>query len=224
MTTEKRLKRYTTLASAVDMLVNEHLALLDPSKWKDTNDTHFLGAFLDCANKRSIYAACFTQAPETYHHWQVFAGENEGVCIEIDKEALLGSLVEQRAYMWGDVKYRTLLQLERRTQIKANELPFLKRKGFSDEKEFRLLYRSSSPQKSVHLVPIRRRWIKRIVLNPWINDALFESMRTALKSIAGCGNVSVIHTTLINNTQWKDACEKVTEFQTIKRPLSRSIR
>jgi hypothetical protein len=30
MTDDTRLKRYTTLASAVDMLVNEHLALLDP--------------------------------------------------------------------------------------------------------------------------------------------------------------------------------------------------
>lgn len=223
MTDDTRLKRYTTLASAVDMLVNEHLALLDPSKWKDTNDTHFLGAFLDCLHKRSIYAACFTQAPETYHHWQVFAGENEGVCVEVDKEALLESLVEERSYMWDDMKYRTLPQLERRKQINAYELPFLKRKGFSDEKEFRLLYHSNKPQKSVHLVPIKRRWIKQIILNPWINDALFESMRTALKSIPGCGNVSVIHTTLINNTQWKDACEKVAELQTVRRPLSRSI-
>ncbi|NOW48713.1 hypothetical protein FHW96_004903 [Novosphingobium sp. SG751A] len=224
MADETKLKRYTTLASAVDMLVNERLALLDPSKWKDTNDTHFLGAFQDSVKAKSIYAACFTQAAETYHHWQVFAGENEGVCVEIDKEALLGSLVEQRAYMWDDMKYRTLQQLERRRQINAYELPFLKRKGFSDEKEFRLLYHSSRPQKSVHVVPIKRRWIKRIILNPWINDALFESMRTALKSIPGCGNVSVIHTSLINNAEWKDACEKVTELQTVRRPLSRSVR
>jgi hypothetical protein len=224
MTVNTLMKRYTTLASAVDMLVNGHLALLDPSKWQDTNDTHFLGAFLDCVQKKSIYAACFTQAPETYHHWQVFAGENEGVCVEIDKESLLGSLVEERAYMWGDIKYRTLPQLGRRKQINAYELPFLKRKGFSDEKEFRLLYYSNKPQKPVHLVPIKRRWIKRIVLNPWINDALFESMRTALRAISGCGNVSVIHTTLVNNTQWKDACERVVELQTVRRRLSRSIR
>ncbi len=218
-----RLKRYTTLASALDMLVQEHLALLDPSKWKDTNDTHFLGAFTDCVKANSIYAACFTQAEETYHHWQVFAGDNEGVCVEFDKEALLGSLVDQRRYMWDDMKYRTLGQLRVRKRINAYELPFLKRKGFADEKEFRLLYHATGAQKPVHLVPIKREWIKRIIINPWLNDALYKSMRTALKSIPGCGNISVIHTSLINNTEWKDACEKVAELNIVKRPLSRSV-
>lgn len=225
MTDGTRLKRYTTLASAVDMLVNQRLALLDPSKWKDTNDTHFVGAFTDCVKAKSIYAACFTQATETYHHWQVFAGDNEGVCVEIDKEALLASLVEQKNYEWGDMKYRTLAQLRLRKRINAFELPFLKRKGFADEKEFRLLYYSrNKTQQPVHLVPIKRSWIKRIIINPWLNDALFQSMRTALQSIPGCRNVSVIHTSLINNTEWKDACEKVAELQIVKRPLSRSVR
>jgi hypothetical protein len=224
MTDQMRLKRYTTLASAVDMLVEQRLALLDPAKWKDTNDTHFLGAFTDCVGAKSVYVACFTQATETYHHWQVFAGENEGVCVEFDKEALLGSLVDDSAYLWDDMKYRTLKQLGLRRQINAYELPFLKRKGFADEKEFRLLYYSRRPQKPVHLVPTKRAWVKRIVLNPWMNDALYQSMRTALKSIPGCGNVSVIHTSLINNTEWKDACEKVAELHTVRRPLSRSVR
>lgn len=225
MANETRLKRYTTLASAVDMLVNERLALLDPSKWKDTNDTHFLGAFTECVKAKGIYAACFTQAAETYHHWQVFAGDNEGVCVEFDKEALLESLVQQRNYEWDDMKYRTLAQLRLRRRINAFELPFLQRKGFSDEKEFRLLYYDRSrSQKPVYLVPIKRAWIKRIIINPWLNDALFESMRTAMKSIPGSGNVSVIQTSLINNTEWKDACEKVAELQIVKRPLSRSVR
>ena len=224
MPDETRIKRYTTLASAVDMLVEQHLPLLDPSKWKDTNDTHFLGAFLDCVKSKSIYAACFTQATETYHHWQVFAGANEGVCVEFDKEALLESLVDERRYMWDDMKYRTLGQLRLRKRINAYELPFLKRNGFSDEKEFRLLYYSAQRQKPAHLVPIKRAWIKRVIINPWLNDALFQSMKTAIRSIPGCGNVSVIHTSLINNTEWKDACEKVAELQIVKRPLSRSVR
>ena len=204
--------------------MEQHLPLLDPSNWKDTNDTHFLGAFQDCVKAKGIYAACFTQAAETYHHWQVFAGDNEGFFVEFDKEALLESLVDQPRYMWDDMKYRTLGQLRLRKRINAYELPFLKRKGFSDEKEFRLLYHSNRQQKPVHLVPIRRSWIKRIIINPWLNEALFQSMKTALKSIPGCRNVIVVHTTLINNSEWKDACEKVSELQIVKRPLSRSVR
>lgn len=224
MANAARLKRYTTLASAVDMLVNQHLPVLDPFQWKDTNDTHFLGAFQDCVRAKSIYVACFTQAAERYHHWRVFAGDNEGVCVEFNKELLLASLVEKQAYIWDDMKYRTLRQLELRRQINAYELPFLKRKGFSDEKEFRLLYYSSRPQKPAHLIPIQRSWIKRIIVNPWLNDALFQSIKAALKSIPGCSKLSVIHTSLINNTEWKDACEKVAELQTVRRPPPRAIR
>ena len=218
------LKRYTTLASAVDMLVQERLALLDPAKWKDTNDTHFLGAFKDCVKAKSLYAVCFTQAAETYHHWQVFAGDNEGVCVEFHKEALLESLGEDRRYLYQDMKYRTLNQLARRKRINVYELPFLKRQGFADEKEFRLLFRSTRPQKAVHALPIQRSWIKRIILNPWLNDALYQSMKVALNSIQGCGDLRVIHTSLINNAEWKDACEKVEELQKISRPLPRLIR
>lgn len=224
MTDVTRLKRYTTLASAVDMLVNLRLPLLNPANWRDTNDTHFIGAFQECLRAKSIYAACFTQATETYHHWQVFAGANEGVCVEFDKEVLLESLVDKRQYLWDDIKYRSLKQLAIRKRINVYELPFLKRKGFSDEKEFRLLYRSSRHQAPAHFVAIKRPWIKRIILNPWLNDDLFQSLRTALQAIPGCRNMDVIHTSLINNTQWKDACAKVEELQLINRPLSRSIR
>jgi hypothetical protein len=36
------LKRYTTLSSALDVLENKRLTLLDPAKWDDRNDTYFI--------------------------------------------------------------------------------------------------------------------------------------------------------------------------------------
>jgi len=219
-----RLKRYTTLAAAVDMLVEQRLALLNPAKWDDTNDTHFLNAFKEIVGSRSLYAACFTQAPETYHHWQVFAHANEGVCVEFDRHALLKSLMEMStAYRWGDVKYRTLAQLRLRKRINVYELPFLKRKGFIDEQEFRLLFHSRKPQMAAHYVTIERPWIRRIILNPWLSDPLFASMKSALRSIPGCSKVSILRTSLINNTEWKDACEKVEELPRIQKPPERSL-
>ena len=224
MSDQTRLKRYTSLAAAVDMLVQQRIALLNPSKWQDTNDTHFLGAFQEQIRAKSLYAACFTQAAETFHHWRVFAGDSEGVCVEIDREGLLGSLIEgDIKYRWGDIKYRSLAQLRLRKRINAYELPFLKRLGFGDEKEFRLIYYSSRPQKGVHYVPIKRAWIKRIVLNPWIGDELFQSMKTALQSIPSCKSISIIRTSLIDNTEWKGACDKVEELPLIRQPPIRSI-
>jgi Protein of unknown function (DUF2971) len=207
------LRRYTTLAAAVDMLVQERLALLNPAKWQDTNDTYFLEMFQEHMRAKSLYAACFTQARETFHHWRVFAGDNEGVCVEFDREALLTSLLEIRGYHWNDVQYRTLPELERRKNINAFELPFLKRKGFSDEKEFRLIrWERSKPQLGVHHVPIRRQWITRIVFNPWISESLFQSMKFVLNSVEGCDSVQIIRTSLINNATWKAAVDKVNDL------------
>ncbi len=215
-----RLKRYTTLAAAVDMLVEQRLALLNPSKWQDTNDTYFLEMFQEHVRAKSLYAACFTQAAETFHHWKVFAGDNEGVCVEIDRTALLGSLMESTSYHWSDVNYRTLAQLSSRKRINAFELPFLKRKGFGDEKEFRLIHWSRvKPQRGVQYVKIERSWIKAVVLNPWIGEALFKSMKLALNAIPGCSNVLIRRTTLVDNAQWKEAADKVEELPlTVKQP------
>ncbi len=219
-----RLKRYTTLAGAVDMLIEQRLALLNPSKWQDTNDTYFLEMFQEHINAKSLYAACFTQAPETFHHWKVFAGDNEGVCVEFDREALLKPLLETSGYHWSDVHYRTLKQLELRKKINAFELPFLKRKGFGDEKEFRLIQWSrTKPQQGVHHVAIKRSWIKNIVFNPWISEPLFQSMKSALTSIPGCRDMPIRRTTLIDNAVWKQAVDKVQYLPHTSQQPERSI-
>ena len=220
MTDDTRLKRYTTLAAAVDMLVEQRIALLNPSKWQDTNDTYFLEMFQEHIRAKSLYAACFTQAPETFHHWKVFAGDNEGVCVEIDRDALLKSLLDSTSFHWDDMHYRTLAQLKARKRINVFELPFLKRKGFGDEKEFRLIYWSRvKSQRGVHYVPIEREWIKAIVLNPWINESLFKSMKLALNAIPGCNSVTIRRTSLVDNAQWKEAADKVEELPlTVKQP------
>jgi hypothetical protein len=220
MTTGPRLKRYTTLAAAVDMLVEQRLALLNPSKWQDTNDTFFLEMFQEHLGAKSLYAACFTQAPETFHHWKVFAGDNEGVCVEFDRAAILKPLLEARSYHWNDVHYRTLAQLKRRKKINAFELPFLKRKGFSDEKEFRMIqWLRIKPQRGAHHIEINRSSIITIVLNPWISEPLFQSMKAALNSIPGCQHVPIRKTSLINNAEWKEAVDKVEELpRTVKQP------
>ena len=224
MPDETRLKRYTTLAAAADMLVEKRLALLNPAKWQDTNDTYFLSVFQEMVGANGIYAACFTQAAETYHHWQVFAGDNEGVCVEFDREALLGFLMDASAsYRWGDMKYRTLAQVDVRKRINVYELPFLKRKGFADEKEFRLLFHSRSAQQPVHYIDIERTWVKRIIFNPWISEPLFQSLKTTLQTTPGCSNVAIVRTSLIDNVKWKSACDRVEELPRVKKPPPRSI-
>ena len=67
------LKRFTSLAGALDMLMSERLTLLSPASWEDRNDIAFLEAYRTKRGVHHIFAMCFTQAPETFHHWSVFA-------------------------------------------------------------------------------------------------------------------------------------------------------
>jgi len=223
VTDPNRLKRYTTLAAAIDMLVESRLTLLSPYSWKDTNDVQFLDAYRHTLNLRSLCAACFTQSEETYHHWEVFAGSNEGVCIEIDKDRLLTSIMSDPRYIWRTVEYLTLEQINALKEVDAYRLPFMKRWGFRDESEFRLIWQSEAEEVSLFHVPIRRSWIKRVILNPWIAPGLFPSIKKSLQSIPECGSIRVVKTNLIDNAEWKSACERVDEFSALLGPPPRSI-
>jgi len=203
------LRRYTSLSVAIDMLTNQRLTLLSPATWQDTNDVEFMEAYRVRRELGSVLAACFTQTTETYHHWGVFAGSNEGVRIDLDRPALLASLNDDPCYIWRDVKYLTLEQIDAMTSIDVYDLPFLKRHAFKDELEFRLIYECDDSSARYHHVPIKRKWIKGITLSPWLPPTLIDSLKIALKSLPGCGDVRIQKTTLRDNPKWKRAVQRV---------------
>jgi hypothetical protein len=207
-----RLKRYTSLASAFDLLTERRLTLLTPSKWQDTNDTAFIEAYRRHRKLGSVLAACFTQTKETYHHWQVFASQAEGVCIELDRTRLLSSLPQKGPYLWGEVTYMTLNKMRQMRYVDVYDLPFIKRYGYRDEKEFRLLYDGTEVDLACHHIPLRPDWVKRIVLNPWMHQNLKPAIQAALKRVPGFDRLSVVQSSLINNAQWKRACDRLDEF------------
>lgn len=205
------LKRFTSLAVALDMLVEKRLTLLSPASWDDQNDIAFLEAYRQARGVQKVFAMCFTQAPETFHHWSVFAGGLEGVRVNIDKQALLQSLTDDPCYVWNDVGYRTLDQMAAARTIGVFDIPFFKRFAFRDELEFRLLYECADPKSVVHHVPIRRSWIKSITVSPWMPKTLFESVKTAIHSLDGCEKLKVQKTSLRENDRWKSATKRIVD-------------
>ena len=135
---DKFVLRYTSLSSTLDILENKQLTLLNPNSWPDTNDKYFIDLY--CNNSKKIHALCFTQAPETYHHWTVFAPGNDGICIQFNREIL-----EKYINLSGlDIKYRNV-NYAKITEIdndKFNfeDIPYLKRLGYRDELEWRIIY------------------------------------------------------------------------------------
>ena len=128
------VRRYTSLTNGVITLRSQQLALLDPTSWDDKNDAHFLLRYKEKTGISAVRAACFSRAPETYHHWNIFAGR-EGMCFEIEREPLESAVAEMPGGRSGDVEYLTLRKLRRRGTLRARNLPFLKRHGYKPEAE-----------------------------------------------------------------------------------------
>ena len=153
-------------------------------------------------------AVCFTQVDETYHHWRVFAPGPSGICIRFKRAELLGQLDDQSGIRMGAVSYLKLIAMRRRTPP-FDDLPFLKRQAFANEREFRVIYESKRGHKEKLDIPIPLACIDKITLSPWLHPALFPNARSMLKSITGVRPIPIVHSTLVSSTQWKSLAEKV---------------
>jgi hypothetical protein len=117
------LRRYTNLAATLDVLQKRRLTLLSPGTWDDRNDAFFMSAFKDRTNAQSVLALCFAEASETYHHWRVFSPGSDGVCIELDKEALTAGLVGDKRIKYKKVAYK-MINDKSLNSIQTKDLPF----------------------------------------------------------------------------------------------------
>lgn len=137
------LRRYTSLPSLIHVLQTEGITLLDPKSWDDTNDSYCMSVYREKRELKTLLALCFTETAETYHHWRVFAGDSSGVCVFFNKERLLQAFSKSLGYKAGPVEYKTLPDMRAETPFVA-ELPFIKRAGYQDECEFRVIYQSKT--------------------------------------------------------------------------------
>jgi hypothetical protein len=201
--TKKLLRRYTFLSALIQLLRSKEITLLTPSKWDDRNDAYFLNQYARQKKLKSVLAACFSRAGETYHHWKVFSHGLDGVCIEFDEGRLRATLGTHKNLSFGDVEYRKLDQI-RKHPPKPDRLPFIKRYPFRDEKEFRVVYDSDDTIEFKGFA-IDLACISRIILSPWSNKPLTEAIKATIHDIDGCAKLRVYRTTLIDNEGWKNA-------------------
>jgi hypothetical protein len=206
--TRKFLRRYTDLPALIYLLGEKKLTLLDPQTWDDRNDAYYLRLYRDGKKMETVLALCFTQASETYHHWRVFANGPGGASISFKRKELLSAVKKRPGVRIGSVRYSMLKEI-RSKRPSLQELPFLKRYPFEDEREFRIIYQSSA--KESHLdIPISLSCIDKVTLNPWLNKTLFDRVKEMLLSLKGCEGIRVSQSTLISNEQWKKLGEGAT--------------
>lgn len=201
------LRRYTNLASTLHILRTRTLTLLDPSNWDDRNDRHFMEVYRREKRVKFVRALCFAQVDETYHHWRVFSHGADGVRIEFKKEALLTHFGHDKNVVADAVAYARIDQVERET-VSLDELPFLKRLPYQDEREFRIVYTGDEEPAPY---PIAIGAIRRVYLSPWLPEPLQQSVKATLRLIDGCADLEVSASTLIDNRRWKEATIGVEE-------------
>lgn len=202
------LKRYTNLASLVSILTKKELTLLDPAKWEDKNDSHYLRKYGAREGYKSLFALCFTTAAETSHHWKSFCPGSDGVCIKLDTDKFRAYLDTLEAVVHGPVFYKLIDQVES-DQISVNELPFLKRYPFRDEAEYRVLYQTAKPSKlKSHAIPFDLSLVREITLSNSLPRELRGPLVDLLASIPGCKNIKFSRSNLNDNERWKRASDR----------------
>lgn len=202
------IKRYTNLASLVAILKNKELTLVDPSKWEDKNDAYYLKKYSEKKGFKSLYVLCFTNAPETSHHWKVFAPGANGVCIKMNTDKFLTYLESIKDIKKSEVEYKLIDDIAKE-RINVDRLPFLKRFAFRDELEYRLIIGKENEEKNnFYNIKFDINIMDKIILSNSLPENLKKPMVELLKGIDACSKLVINRSTLNENKRWKRACER----------------
>lgn len=229
LTTERPevIRRYTSIAAAIDILRRGELPLLNPETWDDRNDRYFMDLYKEARKSKgtnSLYALCAAGCSETYHHWRVFTSAADGACLEIFREPLEAALKDLPGVRCDFVEYLTLKKVDRLSPKDIDSLPFVKRYGFKPETEYRIILESDEPQGAAYSIEMPRKWIGRIFLNPWLPASLAASTIETIREIKGCKTLKVERSHLINSARWKRAGDRVAGIAPSKRRVLKLLR
>ena len=202
---EVTFRRYTSLPFLLDLLHKKQLALLDPSTWDDRNDAFFMEKYKEKKKLKTLLALCFAESQETYQHWKIYSGNSSGVCIQFDKDSLL-----EKALKIEGVRCQKIDYLPFRGKLDSVELlPFTKRVAFKGEKEFRFIYESKEEEIKIKYLPITPNDIIRIVINPWVNKSIYDSIVSTIRNVDGFDNIPTRKSSILENEKWKKKADYV---------------
>jgi hypothetical protein len=199
-----QLKRYTELPYVIQILETRRLTLVNPSSWDDKNDSHYVQTYRDRKGHGSVLALCLTSALQTYHHWRVFTHGASGACIYFNDKKFL-SWIKADAFITGrEVRYKTLSQVQEMPPA-LEDLPFVKRKAYEHEAEFRLLHTTRGKSVAVKSFELPLEVIDKVILNPWLPPATAKAVERLIHRIEGCKKIDVLRATIVKNDAWQKA-------------------
>lgn len=191
------LSRYIKLSVLLDILVKKKITLLPPNNWTDKNDAFVMDEYRKKNNASYVYAVCFSADLDSVYHWEAFSKGGEVCRLDIRAEKFLARIGSYQNLECGLVEY---LPVNFKRKIPLSKYPFLKRKQFACEKEFRLVLLSENPSPvEIDLDPSD---IDEISLSDQMPKSVAESVKKVIDKI--CPGVRVYCSTLNDNTQWQN--------------------
>lgn len=213
---KNELRRYTDVLTVMDILRHKRITLLNTDKWADQNDRHTMEVYAARKKVPSVVAYCMTEAAETAHHWQLFAGHGFGACVVFKKKEFIDFIVRKRGLRCELVDYWTLARFEREQPVPVEKLPFIKRAAFEAEEEVRIIAdHDASVDGPTQNVSIRLGLIDRIVFSPFSVRSLVDNAKDVMLGFEGCSTVRFMHSALMNNRKWRAEADKVAQRKTL---------
>lgn len=195
-----KLNRFTTLPVALDLLHRQKLVLLDPVSWDDKNDTEIILEYKRKAKIKSLFALCFTHNSETIHHWKTFANGPSGCCIEFSARKLTEIFKKVKGLRHGLVNYHSI-QEAGRLPFKLSEIPFIKRKPYQFEREYRVIWEGNS-EAAYQEIDLPLTVINRITFSQQMPEPVFESVKELLVTNYAALKNKISHSTIYLNKNW----------------------
>jgi hypothetical protein len=200
---KKHVHRYMEVEHVISYLESGELGFPSPREWEDKNDSHFLELYMRHRNVKSIFCCCLTSASETFHHWRIFGGGSIGARLSFSREAL-ASAFEREGVIFRPVKYVPMKVLATQ-KYNSDDLAFIKRHGFRDEKEERAIYlprSSSGTSERVRGVKVDRSAISRITISPFCPPKTCSAISERLR-IFNLGKAGIRKSNMVDSEEWK---------------------
>ena len=204
------LRRYTNAMSLIDMVMKRTITLLPTTTWVDRNDRRAIEIYKAKTGTAGVVALCLAEASETFHHWRIFTGGDSGVCIEFDKDAFVELFPDGSNFRHGPVRYMKMRDLQKATNIGLSDLPFLKRRGFSAEKEYRVIGTTNAEVDTLS-VPVDLAIVRKVTFSPFMNPVLAKSVRKLICTIPDCASLRWGQSKLIESQSWLKAIDRLTD-------------
>ncbi len=211
MTAEKPpalLRKFTSLAVAIDLLRNKRLALVDPRNWVDRNDIAYLQEYKRRKALKSLVVTCFTTKAEQYHHWKSFADGTDGVCIHFHAKPLIDHVARQPGFRCGLVAYKRNSTSDD-WNPKTSEIPFLKRLAYRDEGEYRFLFEDKDSTLEIKELTLDLGCVSRIVVSPRLAKGLFQAVKEQLTLISPDKRIPILQSSILDSSLWRARLGKV---------------